>query len=84
MMSTTRRTDCPDCGHALVTISLLDQGQGGFGDLRYILGGAKPEMGVLGRISVSPTTAGTGKVRALMCGSCGRILLYGEAHAAER
>jgi hypothetical protein len=67
-----RRSDCPDCGGALDTISLVDHGDEG--TLR------SAEYGVLvpKRHWWSRTLRVAGTVEAKMCSECGRILLYGE------
>ncbi len=71
---------CPDCGHTLKAIKILDNARHGVrpaqGELTYMAPEAKQSFWT-GRYPVE------GRVAACMCDSCGRILLYGEPRAAE-
>ena len=63
---------CPDCQVELHRIKLIDRhASGEHVQARYTAGDAKRGM-FLGRYPIE------GKVEALMCSSCGRIVLYGE------
>jgi len=67
-----RRTDCPDCGGELPEISIIERGHGNHqvDGLRYGLPEARKGFWRL----IRPIE---GDVISLMCGECGRILLYG-------
>lgn len=71
----TRR--CQDCDGELKDIRLIDQGfrlgTGKIeGDLQYSGAGAKPSW--TGRFPME------GRIAALMCQDCGRVILFGEAN----
>jgi hypothetical protein len=64
---------CPECESEMHPIKLIDSHSSGeHVQPRYAAGDAERGM-FLGRYPVE------GKVEALMCSSCGRILLYGES-----
>ena len=67
------RTDCSDCGEALHPIQVLDRG---FMDSPHKgLAYAAPEgkKRLLGSVKIQ------GKIQAMMCGGCRRVLFYGES-----
>jgi hypothetical protein len=64
---------CPDCQSEMRSIKLLDTTGEHLShvQLQYAAGGAKPEW-LRGRYPIQ------GKVGAMMCPSCGRIVLHAE------
>jgi hypothetical protein len=71
-MSTER--ECPDCAGVLEEIRLVDKttvSGGGHFDLEYTVPEAK-------RSFWDQKFPVAGRVSALMCQSCGRVLLYGQ------
>jgi hypothetical protein len=66
---------CPDCGHPMKAIKILDNAGHGLSrterELRYLAPEAKRSFWT-GRLPIE------GRVTACMCDGCGRILLYGE------
>lgn len=71
---------CPDCGESMNDIVIKDNARYGVrpaeGELNYMAPDAKRSFWT-GRLPVE------GRVAACMCDHCGRIVLYGEPHAAE-
>ncbi len=66
----SRRTTCPDCDSKLTDIQIIDNdGPHGQAILEYTVGEAQPSMWT-GRFPIA------GKVNAMMCDQCGRVLLY--------
>ena len=77
MDTTKRRTDCPDCGGRLQSITLFDQGQYGSGQLTYTSGPVEHKT-FLGLPITKANPKSIHKLQGVMCSTCGRVLLYAE------
>jgi hypothetical protein len=78
---------CPDCGGAMAAIEILDKTVATLDLNLNIVGMNFPEQSALEyavpeakRSWWTGSLPVAGKVAACMCGSCGRILLFGEPH----
>jgi hypothetical protein len=71
----TKAKKCPDCGHSMRAIKILNNAWYGIrpaeGELSYMAAEATRSFWT-GRYPIE------GKVTACLCDGCGRILLYGE------
>ena len=62
---------CPDCGHTLQRIQMIDKVQTGHSYPEYAVGEAERSFWTA-KFPVE------GRIASYMCGQCGRIMLYGE------